>query len=55
MKMEILRARDRIIEIPINYYGKSFSLYEKYQNFNTFFRMLYLIFAKSIVHYFKDK
>lgn len=55
MKLEILRARDRIIEVPVNYYGRSYSQYEKYQNANTFFRMLYIICRKSILRIFKDK
>lgn len=55
MNLEILRARDRIIEIPVNYYGRSYSLYRKYQNLNTFFRMFQLICLRSIRHYFKDR
>jgi len=55
MKLELLRARDRIIEIPINYYGKSYSLYQKYQNVNSALRMFFLIIKKSVAHYVKDR
>jgi hypothetical protein len=54
MTMEMLRARDRIIEIPVNYYGKSYSLYRKYQKLRTFFKMLFLICFRGFVHYLKD-
>jgi dTDP-glucose pyrophosphorylase len=54
MILEILRARDRIIEIPVNYYGKSYSLYRKYQNIYTFFKMLYVICQRSLKSHLRD-
>ncbi|HLC16784.1 MAG TPA: sugar phosphate nucleotidyltransferase [Thermodesulfovibrionia bacterium] len=54
MIIEMLRARDRIIEIPVSYYGKSHSLYRKHQNLYTFFKMLHLILFRSMKHYFMD-
>jgi NDP-sugar pyrophosphorylase family protein len=48
MMIEALRARDRVIEIPVNYFNRSQSMYRKYQNFNTFLKMFSLICRKSI-------
>ncbi len=39
MMIELLRARERIIEIPVTYYGR----YSRYQNMITFQRMLHTI------------
>jgi hypothetical protein len=48
MMIETLKARQRVIEIPVNYFSRSRSMYRKYQNFNTFLRMLFLIFRKTL-------
>jgi hypothetical protein len=45
MMIELMRARERIIEIPVSYHGLSFSMYRRYQNRNTFKRMLRRIIA----------
>lgn len=54
MTMEILRARDKIIEIPVNYYGRSYSVYRIHQNPATFFKMLYTICSRSLSHHLKE-
>jgi hypothetical protein len=50
MMIEVLRVRDRIIEVPVNYFTSSYSLYRRYQTVNTFFRMLYCICRKRLYH-----
>jgi dTDP-glucose pyrophosphorylase len=46
--IELLVARERIIEIPVHYYSTSQSMYVKYQNVSTFWRMLWLIVRRRI-------
>ncbi len=46
MIIEVLRRRERIIEIPVNYFNRSHSIYRKYQNIGTFLKILYLIIKK---------
>jgi len=50
MMIELMRARERIIEIPVSYHGLSFSMYRKYQNLDTFKRMLRRIIASRTEH-----
>lgn len=52
MMIEAVRARDRVIEIPVNYFTRSHSSFRKYQNFNTFLRMLYMICRRNLSHIF---
>jgi hypothetical protein len=52
MMVEMLRARHRVIEVPVNYFSRSQSMYRKYQNPATFFEMICLIFRKRIMHLF---
>ena len=46
MIVEALDRRMRVIEIPVNYRNISRSLYRKYRNRRTFFRILRLLFVK---------
>ena len=48
MMVELLRARERIIEVPVSYYCRSFSMFRKYQNVTTFLRMLRLIVGRRL-------
>jgi hypothetical protein len=54
MMIEILNARDRVIEIPVNYLNRSQSMNQRYQNFITFFRIFFLI-CKKITRRFSSK
>jgi len=46
MMIEILKTRQRVIEIPVNYVNRSYSMYKRYQNIRTFFRIFLLIIKK---------
>ncbi|MDX9833873.1 MAG: hypothetical protein RBT36_01505, partial [Desulfobulbus sp.] len=46
MIVEALNRRMRVIEIPVNYRNISRSLYRKYRNRKTFFRILQLLLSK---------
>jgi dTDP-glucose pyrophosphorylase len=46
MMIELIYARERVIEIPVSYYARSFSMFRKYQNFRTFLSMLRVIIGK---------
>ena len=46
MIVEALDRRMRVIEIPVNYRNISRSLYRKYRNRRTFFRILRLLVVK---------
>lgn len=48
MITELLRASERIIEVPISYFGRSNLMYEKYRNFSTFRRMLRAIVRSKL-------
>jgi len=54
MMIEVLRARDRIIEVPVNYFTRSQSLYRRYQNVGTFFRLLWCICKKNVLYAVRD-
>ena len=51
MTVELLKRRGRVIEVPVNYYGRSYALYRRYRNPKTFLKMLYVIVSKSVIHY----
>lgn len=53
MMIEVLHARDRVIEIPVNYFNRSQSMYRKYQNLTTFFRIFFLICRKRFLHFLR--
>ena len=46
--IELLYARERVIEIPVSYYARSFSMFRKYQNARTFFAMIRTIVGKRL-------
>jgi hypothetical protein len=51
MVIEILRARKRIIEIPVNYYNRDLiypHVRSRYQSVGTFVRILKLIVRKRV-------
>ena len=48
MMIEMLKARDRVIEIPVNYSSTENVKYRKYHTFKTFLRIFYLICYKRI-------
>ena len=48
MMIELLYARERVIEIPVSYYARSFSMFRKYQNAKTFFAMIRIIVGKRL-------
>jgi len=48
MMIEMLKARDRVIEIPVNYSSSRNTKYRKYHNFKTFLRIFLLICYKRI-------
>jgi len=48
MMIELLQARERVIEVPVHYYTRSHSMYMKYQNVFTFWRMLRLIVGRRL-------
>lgn len=48
MMIELLQARERVIEIPVSYYSRSHSMFLKYQNFSTFLRILNLIVERRV-------
>jgi NDP-sugar pyrophosphorylase family protein len=48
MMIELIEARERVIEIPVSYYTRSYSQYRKYQNVRTFLRMLGLIVGRRL-------
>jgi len=50
MMIEILSARKKVIEIPVNYFNTSQSMQRKYRNLNTFFIIFFLICKKKIRH-----
>jgi len=54
MMIEVLRARDRVIEVPVNYFTRSQSLYRRYQNVGTFFRLLWCICKKNVLYAVRD-
>lgn len=47
MMIEVLSDRKKVIEIPVNYFNRSQSMYRKYQNINTFYRFFMLICRKK--------
>lgn len=51
MMIEVLRARRRVIEIPVNYYNRDIArahVRSRYQNLGTFFRILSLMLRKRV-------
>lgn len=48
MMIGLLEARERIIEIPVSYHSRSYSMYRKYQNVSTFWRMARLLVARRL-------
>ena len=48
--MELLRRRERVIEIPVNYVNRLHSSYQKYQNWGTFFSIFGTILRKRLAH-----
>ncbi len=48
MMIELLEARERIIEVPVHYMPRSYSMYRKYQNFHTFWGMLWLMLGRRL-------
>ncbi|MGD8396666.1 MAG: sugar phosphate nucleotidyltransferase [Candidatus Eiseniibacteriota bacterium] len=48
MMLALLEARERIIEIPVSYHTRSYSMYRKYRNVRTFWRMLWLILRRRL-------
>ena len=46
MMIEALKSRQKVIEIPVNYLNRSYSMYKRYQNIGTFIRFFLLIIRK---------
>ncbi len=55
MIIEVLSSRDRVIEIPVNYFNRSQLMHIKYQNPKTFFRFLFLILKKRLQFFILKK
>ncbi|MDC0362951.1 sugar phosphate nucleotidyltransferase [Halioglobus sp.] len=43
MMIALLNNRQRVIEVPVNYFNRSQSIHRKYRTVSTFFRLLWLI------------
>jgi dTDP-glucose pyrophosphorylase len=48
--VELLRRRERVIEIPVNYVNRTGSSYRKYHRFGTFLSIFGLILKKRVQH-----
>jgi hypothetical protein len=48
MVIEVLASRQRVLEIPVNYYNRSQSLNRVYRNTATFFRVLRFIVLRRL-------
>jgi dTDP-glucose pyrophosphorylase len=48
--VELLRRRERVIEIPVNYVNRTGSSYRKYHRFSTFLSILGTILRKRVQH-----
>lgn len=48
MMIEVLHSRGRVIEIPVNYFNRSFAMQKKHRNLRTFFRFFILILRKRL-------
>ena len=48
MMIALLNDRQRVIEVPVNYFNRSQSMNRKYRTISTFFRLLCLILRRRI-------
>lgn len=55
MMIELIQQRQRVIEIPVNYYNRSASQQQHHRNPRTFFAFLKLILKKRLGFFFADK
>jgi len=48
MVIEVMASRQRVLEIPVNYFNRSQSLNRHYRNLSTFFRLLYFLLRRRL-------
>lgn len=48
MMIALLNERQRVIEVPVNYFNRSQSMHHKYRTVSTFFRFLWLILRRKV-------
>ncbi len=48
MVIEAMASRQRVLEIPVNYFNRSYSLNRHHRNYHTFFRLLWFILRRRL-------